>query len=284
MDINFSLHLPKIISALSLLILFPITLIVANWINNKLTPYCIKDELLEKDNIALGISFMAYNLAVTCVFIGAMLGPSTGLWQDLIAVGGYSFLGILMLNLARFVNDKLILYKFCNVVEIIEQRNFGTGVVQAGSYFASGCIIAASLHGEGGGVYTAVAFFFLAQIVLIVFSHIYNFVTPFDIHHEIEQGNNAAGLAFGGSLIAFGIILMNSVGGDFISWEYNLNLFFKNTILAFVLLPFIRVVLDKIIFSHTSLNEKILVDKNTSAGMLEFSVTVGFSIILFFII
>ncbi|VAW62074.1 hypothetical protein MNBD_GAMMA11-933 [hydrothermal vent metagenome] len=284
MDIDFSLQLPKILSGFSLLMLFPVILVIANWFNERVSPYNIKDELMDRNNIALGVSFMAYNLAVTSVFIGAMLGPSVGLWEDLLIVGGYSLLGVALLYLARVINNRLILYKFSNVKELIDDRNFGTGVVQAGSYLASGFIVAASLHGEGGGVVTAIAFFLLAQLMLVAYAFIYNWITSFDIHHEIEQDNASAGLAVSGNLIALGIILMNAVGGNFISWEHNLMLFFRNTALAFILLPVFRLLLDRVVFSHTDLSEKIVKDKNIPAGMLEFAVTISFSIVLYFMI
>ncbi len=284
MDIDLSLLLHKFLGGFSLLVLFPVMLVIANWLNELISPYNIKDELMEKNNTALGVSFMAFNLAVTSVFIGAMLGPSVGLWQDLLSVGGYSLLGIALLYVARIINNRLILYKFCNVKELIDDRNFGTGVVQAGSYIASGFIVGASLHGEGGGVITALAFFLLAQLALVAYSVVYNLITSFDIHHEIEQNNASAGLAFSGNLIALGIILMNAVGGDFISWEHNLALFARNTALAFILLPIFRIVLDRVVFSHTDLSEKILKDKNIPAGMLEFAVTISFSIVLYFMI
>ena len=62
------------------------------------------------------------------------------------------------------VNDKIILHNFKNVKELVDDKNVGAGAVQAGSYIASGLIIAGSIHGEGGGLLTAIAFFVLGQV------------------------------------------------------------------------------------------------------------------------
>ena len=47
----------------------------------------------------------------------------------------------------------------------------------------------------------------LGQLALIAFAWIYNRITPFDIHDEIEKDNEAAGVSFGGALTAVGIVI-----------------------------------------------------------------------------
>ena len=89
--------------------------------------------------------------------------------------------------MSRIINDKLLLYQFCNVKEIITDRNVGTGAVQCGTYIATALIIGGSIHGEGGGLISALVFFILGQGLLILFGLIYNKLTPFDLHEEIEK-------------------------------------------------------------------------------------------------
>ncbi|MFC1858246.1 DUF350 domain-containing protein [Thermodesulfobacteriota bacterium] len=266
----------------SLILLFMIIVMLSKLVNDLLTPYKVDEELTNKDNVALSTSIGGYFLATTIIFIGALIGPSEGIIQDLLGVGSYSALGICLLNVSRFINDKLILRKFSNVKEIIEDRNAGTGAVQFGSYVASGLIIAGAIHGDGGGVDTALAFFLLGQVALIIFTALYNFITPFDIHDEIEKDNVAAGVAFGGCLIAVGIILMKGASGNFISWQYNLSVFGLDVILVFILLPVVRFFFDKIVLPRASLDHEIQVDRNLGAGLLEMIVFMSFASILFF--
>ena len=189
-----------------------------------------------------------------------------------------------LLYIAHLVNDKLILHNFKNIKELVDDKNVGTGAVQAGSYIASGLIIAGSIHGEGGGLITAVAFFALGQIALIIFSKIYDLITSYDVLDEIEKDNYSAGVAFSGTLIALGIILAKAASGDFVSWEYNLTSFAIYALIAFILLPVFRVIIDKLVITNADLNKEISVDKNVGAGFLEFGTTVGFAAILFFVI
>ncbi len=282
-----SLYSDLIIKAggtLSLLLLYLAVMLAAKWVNNLIAPYHIDEEIAEKHNTAMAVSFFGYLIATSIVFIGALLGPSVDFYTDLMNVGLYSALGIVLLNLARIINDRLILYKFCNVKEIIEDRNAGTGAVQAGSYIASGLIIAAAVHGEGGGIVTALAFFFLSQLCLIIFTHVYNLITPYDIHQQIEDDNVAAGIAFAGTLVAVGIILAKATAGNFIDWQTNLGFFAINAVIAVLILPLIRLFLDKAILRSIDLNHAIENDRNISSGVLEFAVTVSFAAVLYFLI
>ncbi len=267
----------------SLILLFMFVLLLSKAAKDLCTPYKIDEELSEKDNVALATSMAGYFSAIAIIYIGALLGPSKDLLQDLITVGGYAGLGILLLNLSHEINDRFILRGFSNVKEIIEDRNVGTGAVQFGSYVASGLIVAGAIHGEGGGVMTIVVFFLLGQIGLILFTELYNWITPFDLHQEIEQDNVAAGIAFGGTLIAVGIILMKGASGNFVSWGQNLSIFAMDAMLVFILLPLVRFFFDKVIMPRTSLDHEIHHDRNLGAGLLEMIGAISFSVILLFV-
>ena len=266
----------------SLIVLFMIIMLFSKIVNDWATPFSVDEELTMKDNVAFAISIGGYLTATTIIYVGAMIGPSQGIIQDLLIVGGYSILGIGLLNISRYINDSFILYKFSNVKEIITDRNEGTGAVQFGSYVASGLIVAGAISGEGGGIFTAVVFFVLGQLALIGFTRIYNVITPFDVHDEIEKDNVAAGIAFGGALVALGFILMKGASGDFISWSHNLKKFLLDALLIFLLLPIVRIFFDKIVIPKSDLNHEIKNDKNIGAGFLEATVMIGFSVVLYF--
>lgn len=272
----------QILHGSSLTVLYIVLIVVAKIVNDWITPYSVDDELVIKDNIALSTSICGYFAAVSIVFVGALMGPSDGIVMDLVVVGGYTILGVVLLNLSHVINDRLILIKFSNVKEIIEDKNAGTGAVQFGSYVASGLIVAGAIHGQGGGILSALAFYALGQATLILFAWVYNAVTPFDIHQEIEEDNVAAGVAFGGALIALGIILMKGTSGSFVSWSYNLKIFGMDALLIFILLPIVRLFFDKIIIPKSDLNHEIKNDKNIGAALLESIVMVSFSTVLFF--
>ncbi len=273
----------EILHGASLILLFMFILLLSKMANDFFTPYHVDEELHGKDNVALATSMAGYLAATTVIFIGALLGPSQGILEDLMAVGGYALMGILLLNLSHEINDRLILHRFCNVKEIIEDRNIGAGAVQFGSYMASGLVVAGAIHGEGGGIGTILVFYILGQAALILFTLFYNKITPFDLHHEIEQDNAAAGVAFGGTLTAVGIILMKGASGNFVGWGHNLSVFAMDAVLVFILLPTVRFFFDKVIMPRTSLDHEIQHDRNLGAGFLEVVGALSFSIILLFV-
>ena len=257
-----------------------LVLVFSKLLNDWTTPYSVDEELHEKDNPALALSFSGYILGVVIVFTGALLGPSQGLFMDIVMTGAYSLVGVILLNIARVVNDKLVLYKFSNVKEIIEDQNAGTGAVQFGAYIASALIIAGAINGQGGGPLTALTFFALGQVFMALFAPIFCKFTPFDVHAEIEDDNIAAGAAFGGALIAIGMILMHASAGDFESWQYNLGIFAGEAVIGLALLPLARFGFDKIAFPNADLQQEIKEDRNLGAGIMEACCLIGFAALL----
>ena len=274
----------NIAAPVSLLLLYLVVFWLSKWVANKATPYNINTEISEKHNRAVALSLSGYLVAVTIIFCSVLVGPSKGIVKDLMQVGGYSVIGIVLLTIARIVNDKLILYKFQNKVELVDDKNEGAGAVVAGSFIASGLIVAGAVYGEGGGIGTTLVFFIIGQLALILFSKLYNLITPYDIHDEIQKNNVAAGVAFGGTLIALGIILMNGTLGNFVGWGESLSHFVFVLIGALIALPLFRYVMDKCLIPHYDLNHHIHNHQNISAGILEFVMTVCFASIVFFVI
>jgi uncharacterized membrane protein YjfL (UPF0719 family) len=147
---------------------------------------------------------------------------------------------------------------------------------------AAGLVVAGSIHGTGGGIHTALAFFVMGQIALVIFARLYNAIIPFNIQKEIESDNVAVGVAFGGTLVALGIILFGGSVGNFISWQYNITNFVVSVVTSFIFLPIVRIIVDKVLLPKTDLNKAISQDRNIAIGLLEMSVVISFAIILFF--
>lgn len=260
--------------------LYFVLFLLAKWMKDFFTPYKINEELTQKDNLAISLTMCGYYLGTVAIFIGALFGPTQALTKDLMLVGGYSILGLVFLNISRYFNDKIILRKFCNIEELTKEHNVAVGAVQFGTYVATGLIAAGAVTGTGGGVGTAIVFFVLGQISLLIFSLIYDKFTPYSIHEELGKKNVAAGAALGGTLIALGIIVLNGVSGSFVSWEENLiNLAVVN-VMAFIFLPVVRFMMDRLVVPGDNLSREIIEDKNLGAGLLEATVAISFAIVL----
>ena len=101
-----------------------IVLLAAKLIQALITPYKINDQLSNKDNLALGLSITGYYFGVIVVFLGALYQPVAAVtdiawWEqfdgdfglDVLEVFLYSLAGIIVLNAARLVVDRFVLFK-----------------------------------------------------------------------------------------------------------------------------------------------------------------------------
>lgn len=257
-----------------------VALLFARLFKDWTTPFKLDGELTTRDNPALGISVAGYYGAVLILFLGPLSTPMQSaepvpLWRELLVTGGYLLLGVVLLNVARFVVDRALLVGFSTAKEIVRDRNVGTGAVEAGAYLASGLNIAGALHGQGGGPHTALAFFALGQLALVGYGHLYRLLCRYDIHAEIERDNVAAGAALGLNLVAFGVVLFKAVAGDFVDWPQNLTRFAVVTLLGGVLLLALRYLVDLIVVPGAHIRREIVEDRNLNVAWIEGAVLTG---------
>jgi len=192
--------------------------------------------------------------------------------------------GIVLRNVGRVILDRAVLTGYSTVKEIIDDRNAGMGAVEMGSYLATALTVAGAVHGAGGGPVTALAFFALGQVVLLLFARFYQLITRYDIHREIEADNVAAGVAYGLSLVAIGIILLKATGGAFVGWQENLWTFAWEAGLGFLLLMVLRWITDWIFLPGTTIAHEIAKDRNLNAAWIEGAVAMGMASVIFFML
>ncbi len=244
--------------------------------------YRLNHELVEKDNFALGIAMSGYYLGLILAIGGSIVGPSQGLYEDLIDIFFYGLISVVLLNISILINDKLILHAFNNTKELIEDQNCGTGAVECATYMATGLIIFGAISGEGGNLFTALVFWVLGQVVLVFAGLIYDLIISYDLHEQIEKDNVAAGVGFAGALLAVGNVIRLAVSGDFESWKINLISFVVYSLAGLVLLPLVRFLVDKILLPGQSLSAEIARQEhpNLGAAFIEASSYVGASFLL----
>jgi len=242
----------------------------------------MREELVEKDNTALAVAFSGYGLGLILAIGGVMMGPSHGLVIDLIDIGIYGGLSIVLMNLARVINDRLVLHAFSTVDEIVRDQNTGTGAVLGASYVATGLVINGAVSGVLGGIVETVVFWLLGQLALVLAGLVYERIIGFDLHGEIEKDNVAAGIAFAGALMGVGIIVRHAAAGDFISWSMSLQEFALEVILSLVLLPIVRFLADVVLLPGQKLTDEIANQEkpNVGAGFIEAFSYVGASFLI----
>ncbi|MEL7004104.1 MAG: DUF350 domain-containing protein, partial [Bacteroidota bacterium] len=112
----------------------------------------VAHELVENDNFSFSIAYVGYYIGLLLAIGSAIMGESELPWIDLnelLDIGIYGLMSIVLLNLSIIINDKVIFRKFSMKKEILEQRNVGTGIVEGANAIATGLIILGAIHGEG---------------------------------------------------------------------------------------------------------------------------------------
>jgi uncharacterized membrane protein YjfL (UPF0719 family) len=277
-----------------------VVLVLAKLARDLVTRHEIDEEIVEKGNLAVALRLCGYLLGVILVFLAAVyqplvqpisdvgLGFTREFGFDLLRVFLYSLAGIVALNLVRPLADRLVLYKFNVEREIVDEQNVGTGAVEFGMNVAAGLIIAGAITGGSVGTEVetaliALAFFALGMVVLVLFALFYELTSSFNIHDEIVRNDTAVGIAFGGNLVAIGLVALKALFGDFVDWQTSIVGFVIFAVFGFVLLYLLRLLVDLILFSKTKVSDQ-LVAGNIGVAFIESTVVISAALILFFAI
>ena len=153
-------------------------------------------------------------------------------------------------------------------------------------YVATGLMIAGALSGESSRTetaqaLTALAFFGMGLALLVLFALSYQVTTPFDIHSEIEGKNTAVGIAFGGNLIAIGLVTFKALFGDFVGWGESIAAFLTFGVIGFALLYVLRILIDLLLLPTVRISNALAVGRNVGVAFVESAVVISAAMILF---
>ncbi len=255
----------------------------------------ISDELVQKDNVAFSIAYVGYFIGVLLAVGGTIVGTSYGLTTDMINIAVFGVLTICLLNASSWVNDKFILHQFSVAKEIIEDRNAGTGVIEAANYIASGLVIYGAVSGQSpdffpdsdygvflSGILSVIIFWFIGQVLMLLTTKIYSLILPYDVHYEIERDNVAAGIGFAGAMIALAILISYGITGDFEGWGSTIAEIAIDVTLGIVMLPLMRWIADEVLLPGEKLTDEIINQQvpNIGAAFVEAFAYIGSAILI----
>ena len=261
----------QIVAGFVYLAVILVLLAVGKWVYDALhRRFVLRVELLEKDNLALAVTVAGYYLGLVIVLGGVVSGPaSVSLLDDVIGLVIFGVLAIVLLNLSAWVNDRLVFSRFDNEREIVEDRNVGVGILEGANYVAVGLIAAGALSGEGG-MASALVFWVTGLAALVVAGVLYDRITAYDLHDQIEGGNVAVAVAFAGVLVGFGNVIRLAGEGDFVSWNESLTEFGYYLVVGLVLLPLVRLFADRVLLPGARLADELVQERpNLGAGVIE---------------
>lgn len=275
------------------LVLAIVLLFVAKKGFDLLTPYKVDIQLTQKDNPAIGIVLAGFLMGVAAVICGLFVGDNVGIptWSlvkdEIIEILIYAGIGFVLIFLSGIINDKAILNKFSNKTEILDNQNTAVGVIIGLGYLGTGLIIAGAISGSVD-IRSALIMYAAAQVALVIFTKIYQLLTRYDDRAAIgEQKNLAAGISFGGNMLAFSLILMRGSiikAADTEQWTWidRLSELGYYALAGAILLICCHVITDRLFLSKVRLAQEIANDRNINAGLIENSLALSAGAILIF--
>ncbi|MBV8846236.1 MAG: DUF350 domain-containing protein [Bryobacterales bacterium] len=262
-------------------------LIIAKLALGILSPYATDHEMTTKDNPAFGLAIAGYFGAVVMVYLAAAAGAPLPLDQGvravLVAIGVkllWALIGVVALNLSRWLMDRLLIPHFRNDREIADRRNLAAGALEAGAYIVSGAVLAGAIRQPGGNLWTALAIFLLAQLMLILMGWLYQKWTGYNVAAEIRSGNFAAGVGFAMTMAALSLLMVKAISGDFVSWTRTLTFFAFDTVVGLILLLFLRWLTAATLLPHARVADEIVRDRNVNVSLVEGVLAVGIAAII----
>ncbi len=273
--------LTSLVYLASCFILFLIGKFIYQLFNRKID---VKAELVEKDNFAFALAHVGYFTGLLLAIGSAIIGPSNGLVYDLIDIFVYGGIAIVLLNFSIIINDKIILRRFSVFKEIITDQNAGTGAIEGANSIATGLIILGAVSGEGGDILTAVVFWVVGQVLLILTALVYDMITPYNVHDYIEKDNIPVGLGFAGAIISIANLIRYGLMTDFVSWSESFINVGIDVAIGLLFLPLVRWLTDKILLPGRNLTDELINQEkpNIGAGLIEAFAYVGGSVLITF--
>ncbi|MCP4024347.1 MAG: DUF350 domain-containing protein [Desulfobacteraceae bacterium] len=254
------------------------------------------DVHIDDGNKAVGFRRAGLYLGIAIALSGALAGESKGFWTDtlFLTIDGFIIIGCMFS--CRFINDFIMLGHIDNDKECIKEfshddgkkeiGNTAVGIVEACMYIATGFILNGSISGTGGSflqaLFSAILFFILGQLALLLFGLLYEVITPFHVRDEIKNNNPAAGIGLGGVLIALGIVLKGSISGPFTGWSNDIISFALYTVFGMVMLLLFRMIIDRVLLPTTKVAVEVEQDKNVAALIVVQSAVNAVAIVIAF--
>ena len=249
-------------------------------------------ELSKKDNFAFGIAFAGGALALAQIIAAAIGGdPEQSYVHEAINVSIYAILGILLLRVGAWVNDKVNFNQF-SLTKEISKENITTGIIQAANYIALGIIIAAAINWieveTYEGILSVIFTFVTAQAVLLavtryragVYARRHNGASWQD---ALQKGNPALAIRYLGHIVAtaFGI----SAAAHLVSYSQAepwlaAIIWFGCSVLTVIAISVLAVIARTIILMRINTTEEVDEQQNIGVAFIEAQIFVSMAFVL----
>ena len=239
--------------------------------------FSLDESLADPHNNAVAASLGAYTFAGGLTLVGVVVCPSANPGLHGAEILLWTAIGCVLLFLAFAINDFVLLTKVSNS-DMLIANNLAVATFEAGSFLACGVILRANLvgggFGYGEGIALTVVYWLLSQTLLLLCAYIYRCLTVFDDWQALRDGNVAAGVSGGLTLIALAICMSYSV-----MYYASILVFLPVAVTYLFVLMALRKGCDKFILPGDELDKEIVTDHNWGAALIEGAVAIGIALI-----
>jgi len=257
-------HFPNLLYLVEVLAL----LILSKYLFGAVHRFSLEEQLVIRDNKAVTLYFTGFVGSVALILEGVLEGPSTGLVQGMVDLALWALIGIVLLLVAGWMNDRLILRGIDAKEEMLVKGNLSVAVVGVGSLIGSAAMIRAIITGESLGwgldLGLTVFYFLVGQFSFWVYGLVYQKITSYDDLAQIKGANVAAGITLGANLGAMGFLMAVPL-----SQSYSLLWYLAWFVVANATLAGFRFVMDIAMIHSQKLDQEIEQDQNWGIACLE---------------
>jgi uncharacterized membrane protein YjfL (UPF0719 family) len=221
--------------------------------------------------VAGAITQAGYLLGVLLGFLGAVAGVARdgGFFASAAGVAIAGLCAIALQLLADQIGDRLI-FRGIDDAKAIEANNVALAVGKAAVSVATGLVLRGAMSDPEATLLGRVAWFAVAQVVMVLAVVVYCRLTPYDDLAEIGRNNLAAGFPISGILLAVGFVMeaalsARGAGSTVQSAVMTAELLGLSLLLVYAF----RLLGDFVLLPKMKLSQAIVQQKNVGAGLQE---------------
>lgn len=235
------------------------------------------DAAIEKDNnTAVSLRRFGLYVGISIALAGVMTDDVSGI--DILVFLLDGAIATAIFFIAHFINEVAIVPKVPNN-ELIKAGNVSTGILEAGSFIATGILLNGAFSDTEGGTFYSIIFFFIGQALLILAVYLHQKLYRFNVAKCMIQGNLSAGITVAGLLVAYSLILRSSISGEFAGWAESLGWFGISAVTGMAALVIFEKAADLIFLPKTKIADDIC-NENTAAVIIVQAVIISLSLII----
>ncbi|MCG7537687.1 DUF350 domain-containing protein [Pseudoalteromonas sp. OOF1S-7] len=258
---------------------------IKGWVSN----LHANDEITERDNFAFGLSFAGGLTGLAIVLTGITSGAfASTLTQEALQMAGYGVVGIVLIKLGHFFQDKVALRKVDLHSEIIK-GNITSALIDFGHVVSVAIVIRSALlwvltEGWYGLPIVAIAFIIGNICMLLVSQYRVQLFKRTNrngdcLQQAILDNNVAVGIRYAGFLIGAALALTAASGlAPYVADNMASSLIYWSVAAlgSIVLFALLHLVMIKVILAGTDISDEVNRQKNI--GVATISAAVSFAV------